>query len=164
MSTKIQCREKLTALLEAHTSKIAIANEYLTNIKNAIAENKLETLNQNISNPELPIQEIEQLDQQRHHLLNEFGFGEGIDGFEKCVAWCDNDVKQISELYQKLIQSLQQMQHSIQINNLLVNKGRDRIRRSIGILTGQGNDSNHKIYTSTGKAEHDNGQRAIAVA
>ena len=159
-----ECRERLADLLKEHQLRIGKANDYLVNIKNAITENRLENLQQSLSNPELSIEDIEQLEQQRHQLLASYGFTEDYDGFEKCISWCDNEQGQLSKLYQQLIESLVQLQHSIQVNNLLVSKGRDRVRRSIGILTGLGSGGNCKTYSSSGKALEVGGRRNIAVA
>jgi len=159
-----QCREQLTALLEAHNARISSANDFLLAIKNAIAANQLENLQQSLANPELALDQIEQLEQQRHQLLSTYGFSENSDGFEKCVAWCDNEQGQVSGLYQQLIQGLVQLQHSIQLNNLLIARGQDRIRRSLGVLTGLGAMGNCKTYSSNGKTLSPAGQRDIAIA
>jgi len=164
MKNSTQCRTQLTVLLEAHTARISAANEYLLKIKNAIAENKLETLEQTLTSSELPFSDIEKLEQQRHQLLTEYGFSKDSDGFKKCVDWCDGGAGQVSNLYKMLIQCLVELQNSIQINSLLVSKGRDRVRRSIGILTGSGRAASYRTYTSNGKAEQRIGQRDIAVA
>ena len=159
-----QCREQLTALLEAHNARISSANDYLLAIKNAIATNQLEKLQQSLSSPELALDDIEQLEQQRYRLLSTYGFSENSDGFEKCVAWCDNEQEQVSTLYQELIQRLVQLQHSIQLNSLLVARGQDRIRRSLGVLTGLGAMGNCKTYSSNGKTLDPAGRRDIAIA
>jgi flagellar biosynthesis/type III secretory pathway chaperone len=159
-----QCREQLTALLEAHIARISSANDFLLAIKNAIAANQLENLQQSLANPELALDQIEQLEQQRHQLLSTYGFSENSDGFEKCVAWCDNEQGQVSRLYQQLIQGLLQLQHSIQLNNLLIARGQDRIRRSLGVLTGLGAMGNCKTYSSNGKTLSPASQCDIAIA
>ena len=158
------CRERLTELLKAQNARISSASAFLLTIKNAIADNHLETLQQLLANPDLAVDDIEQLEQQRYQLLTSCGFSENSDGFEKCVAWCDNDQGQVSRLYQQLIQGLVQLQHSIQINSLLVIKGQDRVRRSLGVLTGVGTAGNCKIYSSNGKALSPADQRNIAIA
>ncbi len=158
------CRERLIELLETHNARISNANAFLLAIKNAIADNKLETLQQSLANPELAVDDIEQLEQQRYQLMSTFGFSKNSDGFEKCVAWCDNEQGQVSALYQQLIQGLVQLQHSIQINNLLIIKGQDRVRRALGVLTGSGTAGNFKTYSSNGKALSQAGQRNIAIA
>jgi len=159
-----QCREQLTALLEDHNARISSANDFLLAIKNAIAANQLENLQQSLASPELALDRIEQLEQQRHQLLSTYGFSENSDGFEKCVAWCDNEQGQVSGLYQQLIQGLLQLQHSIQLNNLLIARGQDRVRRSLGVLTGLGATGNCKTYSSNGKTLSPTGQRDIAIA
>ena len=158
------CRECLTELLQAQNARISSANAFLLTIKNAIADNQLETLQQSLANPELAVDDIEQLEQQRHQLQSTYGFSENSAGFEKCVAWCDNPQGQVAKLYQQLIQGLEQLQHSIQINNLLIIKGRDRVRRSLGVLTGVGTAGNCKTYSSNGKALSPADQRDIAIA
>ena len=159
-----QCREQLVELLQAHNTRITGATEYLASIKLAIAENRLEDLQNSLSNPEFAIDDIEQLEQQRYQLLSDYGFDQDSEGFEKCMNWCDNEQKQVAGLYQQLIQGLVQLQHSIQVNSLLINKGRDRVRRSLGILTGLGATGNCKTYSSDGKALNTSGQRDIAIA
>jgi len=159
-----ECQEQLTALLEAHNASISSANDYLLAIKNAIAANQLEKLQQSLSKPEFVLDDIEQLEQQRYQLLSTYGFSKNSDGFEKCVAWCDNEQGQVSGLYQQLIQGLVQLQHSIQLNSLLVTRGQDRVRRSLGVLTGLGAMANCKTYSSNGKTLSPAGQRDIAIA
>jgi flagellar biosynthesis/type III secretory pathway chaperone len=158
------CREQLIELLEAHNARINRATEYLANIKQAIAENRLENLQDSLSNPDFAVDDIERLEQQRYQLLSNYGFSQDSDGFEKCMAWCDDEQKQVSGLYQQLIQSLVQLQHAIQVNSLLVTRGRDRVKRSLGILTGLGAASNCKTYSSDGKTLSTPGRRDIAIA
>ncbi len=162
--SSIQCREQLIALLESHNVRITSAIDYLDSIKQAIAESSLENLQQSLSNPDSALVDIERVEQQRHQLLSTYGFSQDSEGFEKCMAWCDNEQQQVYELYQQLVQSLVQLQHSIQINSLLVNRGRDRVRRSLGILTGHGAAGNCKTYSSDGKTLSPTGQRDIATA
>ena len=157
------CREKLTALLEDHNTRISRANAFLNSIKNAMADNTLEILQQLVSNPDLATEDIEQLEQQRHQLMESFGFSQDNDGFEKCVSWCDNEQKRVTTLYQQLIAGLVQLQQSIQINSLLIIKGQDRVRRSLGVLTGSASAGNYKAYSSNGKSMSQTGQRDLAI-
>ena len=159
-----RCRERLIELLRAHNTCIESANAYLESIKVAIAENRLDQLQQSLSSPELPMAEIERLESERRALLQTFGFDGDEKGFEKCVAWCDDDSGHVTTLYQQLVQNLLKLQHSIQLNSLLVSKGQDRVRRSIGILTGIGSANQSRTYSSDGKTTSDNGRRDIAIA
>ncbi len=158
------CRRQMLLLLGAQNTSITAANDYLLHIKNAIAENKLENLDPLLANPELPIEDILELERQRFGLLQNFGFDSDSAGFKKCVTWCDNSKQELNEAYQRLINGLTQLQRSIQLNNLLIGKGKDRVRRSIGILTGQGNVTQGKTYSNKGQTLEDNGQRNIAIA
>ena len=161
---KNTCRERLFELLQAQNDRIARANVYLDTIKNAIADNRLDDLQQSLTSPDLAIDEIEHLERQRTELLAEFGFDRGHDGLEKCVAWCDDGNNQLTGLYQQLIKNLFELRHSIQINSLLVNRGQERVRRSIGILTGVGNADICKTYGDKGQAINPAGRRDIAIA
>ncbi|MCP4983746.1 MAG: flagellar protein FlgN [Gammaproteobacteria bacterium] len=158
-----KCHAQLCELLHTHVTRINRASEYLAEIKTAIAENRLEQLQQTLAHPDFAVNDIEHLEQQRHQLLSSYGFSEGSEGFEQCVAWCDDEQGHVNELYQQLIQGLVKLQHSIQANNLLVSKGRDRVRRSLGILSGLGAAGNCKTYSSDGKTTNPTGQRDIAI-
>ncbi len=158
-----QCRQRMSELLQAQTERITQANEYLLVVKNAIAGDQLETLQQSLTSSDLPIEDIENLERQRYQLLTDFGFDQDPDGLEKCINWCDQD-QLLSGLYQQLIASLMDLRQSIQINSLLVNKGQDRVRRSIGILTGVGTSGACKTYSNKGQAIDPAGRRDIAIA
>ena len=158
------CRQKMTLLLQSHNSKINAANDYLLAIRKSISENSLDTLYQSLADPQLPVDEIQALEQQRHQLLEEYGFASDHAGFEECVAWCDDESGRVSDLYQLLVKNLLELQHVLQVNSLLVSKGKDRIRRSIGILTGVGKGSDLRGYSSKGESIQQIGSRDIAVA
>jgi len=158
-----QCRQHLSELLQAQTKQITRANEYLLVIKNAIADDQLDKLQQSLTSPDLALEDIENLEQQRYQLLANFGFEQNPEGLEKCIDWCDDD-QQLSGLYQQLIASLVDLRHSIQLNSLLVNKGQERVRRSIGILTGVGTSGTCKTYSKKGQTINPAGRRDIAIA
>lgn len=159
-----QCRERLIELLGAHNACIESANAYLMSIKSAIAENRIDQLQDSLSGPEMPVSKIEGLEAERMTLLQNYGFDGDDNGFKKCIDWCDDEAGQVADLYQQLVQNLMQLQHSIQINSLLVSKGQDRVRRSIGILTGAGSANGSRTYSSEGKTLDSDSRRDIAVA
>lgn len=158
------CRLRLSELLQAQNDRITRATAYLEDVKNAIADNRMDNLQQTLSSPDLDIEDIEKLEQQRYEVLSSVGFEQDNAGLEKCIEWCDDDRSQLSELYQQLVGNLVALQHSIQINNLLVNKGQERVRRSIGILTGAGTPATGKTYGSQGETINPTGRRNIAIA
>jgi len=159
-----QCRQRLSELLQAQNDRISRANEYLVEIKNAIADNQLDKLQQSLDSPDLAIEDIESLEQQRYQLLASFDFEQNAEGLEKCIAWCDDEHKQLSGLNRQLIKNLLDLRQSIQLNSLLVTRGQERVRRSIGILTGAGAPTNCKTYSSKGEAINPSSRRGIAVA
>ena len=61
-------------------------------------------------------------------------------------------------------ESLVQLQRSIQINALLVNKGQDRIRRSVSLLTGQVNNEKSSTYSKYGQTLGVTNKRSISQA
>lgn len=158
------CRQKMILLLQTHNIKINAAYDYLLSIRKAISENRLETLHQTLANPQLPVDEIEALEKQRHQIFDEYGFTSDQAGFEECVSWCDDESGRVSDLYRLLVQNLLELQHALQVNSLLVSKGKDRIRRSIGILTGVGRGNDHLGYSSKGESIQQMGTRDIATA
>lgn len=162
--TQKDCRKRLRELLQKQNAGIARANEYLVAIKDAIADHRLDHLQQKLDSPELALEDIEKLEQQRLQLLADFGFEHDNDGMEKCIAWCDDDAQQLSALYQQLIKHLYELRRAIQINSLLVNRGQARVRRSIGILTGAGNSTLGKTYGDKGQAINPADRRGIAIA
>lgn len=157
------CHHNLSLLLRSHLERIGRANDYLAGMRQAIADNDLARLQQLIAAPDFSVDEIEQLERQRHKVLADFGFAPDRAGFEQCLGWCDNDAGELSALYRRLIETLEQLQRSIQLNRLIVNRGKERVRRSIGILTGLGNAGSGKTYNSSGKAQDSSGPRDIAV-
>ena len=161
---KVECHKRLGELLQAQNDRITQANAYLLVIKNAIAEDRIDNLQQSLVSPDLAIDDIEQLERQRLELLTQTGFGDDDASLEKCIAWCDDDSGQLAELYQQLIKNLYDLRHSIQVNSLLVHKGQERVRRSIGILTGSGGNAFGKTYGRKGQAIDPVDRRGIAIA
>ena len=161
--SKAACRTRLRDLLEAHVGLIADANRYLGQIKSAIAQNDVEVLRHNLTTPDASIAAIEQLEPERRQLLVEFGFSGDCAGLEACVNWCDDESRHLGDLFSRLVGELEELQRAIQVNNLLINKGKDRIRRSIGILTGLGSAADN-TYGRQGQKLEDSGRRNIAIA
>ncbi len=158
------CREDLSALLANHVAQIDVATAYLRSVKQAIADNNVENLQQALEHPDFDVDAIERLEVERHRLLETHGFSANFAGFEKCIAWCDDADGGLAKLYQQLVQSLIALQHSIQLNQLLVNRGRDRVRRSLSLLSGLGGAGQARTYGSDGKPEPTAGRRDIATA
>lgn len=160
----VDCREAMGALLARHVAQIDAANAYLQEVKRAVAESDLESLQRSLEQPDFDVNAIERLEGERHRLLQSQGFTADFAGFERCIAWCDDDAGSLAELYRQLVQGLVALQHSIQLNQLLVDRGRDRVRRSLCLLGGIAGAGQCKTYGSDGKAEQSAGRRDIAIA
>ena len=158
------CQAQLKQLLQTQNDHITRANDYLAVLKQAISEGRLDGLQQSLSHPDLAIDEIEKLEAQRQQLLADSGFAADRGGLANCIAWCDDDNGRLAELYKQLLENLYQLRHSIQVNSLLVNRGQQRVRRSIGVLTGTGNSGFARTYGDKGQTIDPSARRDIAIA
>lgn len=158
-----QCFQKLNALLSQQTDEIDGINSYLDEIKNAIAANEIESLNTLLTQQRLPTEDINNLESQRHQLLDVYGFEFTQEGLEKCISECDKNGL-LTERYELFQQALSRLQRSIQVNSLLINKNKNRIRKSLNLLTGQQNSDNAKTYSSNGQASGYSSKRSLAQA
>lgn len=154
-----QCYQSLTDLLQNQTTELQTINNYLTQIKNAVADNDVEALDQLVTQQRLPVAEIEDLQIQRQQLMSNYNFDADNTGFEKCIDWCDQQGTLASQ-YQNFKQELMLLHRSLQISDLLVSKGQNRIRQSLQLLTGQ--TVNTKTYTSNGQSQDSTDGRSIA--
>jgi flagellar biosynthesis/type III secretory pathway chaperone len=159
-----QCQQALSQLFQKQLARVDEINLFLIKLKASIAQNDSETINTTLSENNLPISEIEEFENSRNKLLNQYGFEANIKGQTACIKWCDNNEGNLSKQYQFLSESLVQLQQSIQINALLVNKGHDRIRRSVSLLTGQVNNEKSSTYSKNGQTNLTANKRIISQA
>jgi len=159
-----QCRKALSQLFQLQLTKVEEVNHYLVELKTSIAQNNIEAINSNLSQNNLPIAEIENLENRRNQVLSQYGFEADNEGQLGCIKWCDDSDESLAKLYQLLSISLVQLQKSIQINSLLVNKGQDRIRRSVSLLTGQVNNERSSTYSKSGYSQGANNKRSLSQA
>jgi flagellar biosynthesis/type III secretory pathway chaperone len=159
-----QCQQALSQLLQIQLTKVNEVNRFLVELKVSIAQNDIETINATLSENDLPIAEIEDLENHRNQLLSQYGFKANKEGQAACIKWCDDNEGNLSKQYLLLSESLIQLQQSIQINALLVNKGQNRIRRSVSLLTGQVNDEKSSTYSKNGQTHGTANKRSISQA
>ena len=157
-----QCFQKITALLSQQTDEIEGINAYLGDIKNAVAANEIETLN-TLLTQQLPMEDIVNLENQRHQLLTVYGYELTQQGLEQCISDCDTNSR-LEQQYQLFQQALLHLQRSIQVNSLLIDKNKKRIHKSLKLLTGQQNSDNAKTYASNGRTSGYSNKRSIAQA
>jgi flagellar biosynthesis/type III secretory pathway chaperone len=158
------CREALDQLLQMQLATVEEVNQYLVELKASIAQNDIEVMNSSLSENNLPIDKIETLEHRRNQLLIQYGFEASNEGLTECIKWCDDNVGSLSKRYQLLTDSLIQLQQSIQINALLVNKGQDRIKRSVSLLTGQVGYEKSSTYSKNGQTYDAINKRSISQA
>jgi len=158
-----QCFQKLNALLSQQTDELDDINSYLDEIKNTIAANDIESLNTLLAQQRLPAEDINNMENQRHQLLDDHGFEFTQEGLEKCISECDKN-SLLAEKYEILQQALSRLQRSIQVNSLLIHKNKNRIRKSLHLLTGQQNSDNAKTYASNGQTSAYSSKRSLAQA
>jgi len=156
-----QCHKDLLALLGRQTDELEAINGYLGDIKAAISEGDTEVLNALLTQQRIPIAEMDDLESQRHRLLDIYGFQADREGLLSCIAWCD-DQEILSRQYELFRQALLRLQRGIQVNSLLVNKGRERVRQSLQLLVGQATNEQGRTYASNGKTDDDSTLRSIA--
>ncbi len=158
------CRHRLLLQLTSHIDLINEGNEYLNSIKEAIGSSDLESMQAALDSNSFPMESIEGLELERHQLLVEFGFSPDQSGLEACLKWCDDDQHQVIKIYHTLLSALSHFQHSIRLNHLLIAKGKDRVQRSLGILTGAKSAYESETYSSSGQTSKSAKHRDIAVA
>lgn len=156
-----QCFVQLNALMAKQIVKIEDLNGYLDNLKITIANGNFDQLDHLVSKQSLPVEEIDDLEHQRTRLLGQFGFGANRDGLHKCIQWCDQD-DVLKNTYTRFEQSLQQLQHAVQLNHLIVSKSRNRIRQSLHLLTRQAPAGENTTYSACGVTETSPSKRSIA--
>ena len=155
------CHDELSQLFETQISDLRAFNRFLTRLKNAVAENDIDGINNLVAQQKLPTAEIEKSLVKQQKLAWEFNFEANNTGLEKCINWCDEGGTLVRQ-YEEFKQELVLLQRSLQISNLLVSKGRNRVRQSLQLLTGQ--TANTRVYTSSGQSQDSTDGRSIAHA
>jgi len=158
-----QCFQKMTALLSQQVEDIEGISIYFDDIKTAIAANEIEALNALLTQQKLPMEDISNLETQRNQLLAAYGYEATQQGLEQCIGECDSNGS-LKKQYQSFQQALVNLQRSIQVNSLLIDKNKSRIHKSLKLLTGQQNSDNAKTYASNGQTSTYSNKRSIAQA
>lgn len=158
-----QCRQQLASLLQQQIEETNKTNGFLVDLKDAIAENRLDVVSQQIDPPQVSFEKTEQLERQRQELMQSYGYTTDREGLENCIRWCDDSNGTLAGLHQKLLEALSALERSLQVSNLLVNKGKQRVQRALDVLTWQPESTN--TYNASGATESSNsGKRNLATA
>ena len=158
-----QCRQQLASLLQQQIEETNRTNGFLVDIKDAIAENRLQAVSEQIDPPQVSFEKTEQLERQRRELMQSYGYSADREGLENCIRWCDHGTGTLKNLHEQLLEALTALERSLQISNLLVNKGKQRVQRALDVLTWQPESTN--TYNASGATESSNsGKRSLATA
>ncbi|MFT5658596.1 MAG: flagellar biosynthesis/type III secretory pathway chaperone [Gammaproteobacteria bacterium] len=159
-----QCRHDLIRLLQAQLDKVQEVNTFLVELKASIAQNDIDAINAFLSHDSLPISEIEALEGQRNKILATYGFQSNNNAQQECIAWCDDSDASLSTQFKLFTEALLNLQRSIQVNDLLVSKGQERIRRSVQLLTGKADSEGSSTYSKSGQTRTGTDKRSITRA
>lgn len=160
----INCFQQLHQILQQQCDQVSAYIDYLQHIKNSIAENQTDQLEQMLSLNASKIGAIEQIQKQQAKMLDSFGFSHDDAGLEACIQACDQQ-QRLSTLKQTLKHQLQQLEKSLLINGLLIRKNQDRVKQSIRILSGHHPSLGESIYCRQGNTTTEtNDRHSIAVA
>lgn len=158
-----QCYSELNDLLQRQIDEIRGLYACLADIKSAIVEGDPDRMNHLVGQQQHRVEKIECLDSRRRDLLARHGFQYEKEDLLSCIDWCDED-SMLADLYRQYEKSLNELQRSLRVNSLLVNKGRKRIRQSLYLLTGQDASNQSATYSATGIAEETRNLRTLARA
>lgn len=146
---QILCFQQLQQFLRHQCDLISEYIDYLYNIKDTIAENQTDQLEQMLSLNVSKIEPIEQVQKQQSQLLENYGFSHNDDGLESCIQTCDQQ-HQLTTLKQTLNHKLKQLEKSLLTNELLIRKNQDRVNQSIRILSGHNASQDDATYCRQG--------------
>lgn len=160
---KQECYSSLYELLTQQIASIKVATTYLNDIKNSIESNDIESLQHLIKHNEIPLNKIEEQETARFSLIESCGFEKNKTGFERCVKACDDSNKSLSDIYSQLNHSLDELQKATEVSGLLVSKNKERVQKSLNILTGN-SIKKDPTYSSQGTTNNDSLTRPLAIA
>jgi len=160
---KQECYTLLNELLEKQISSLTIATRYLNDIKDAIESNNLESLQQLIKHNNIPLSQIEELENSRFSLIESCGFEKNKQGFKKCLKACDDTQGTLNILHKKLNSALVELEKATKVSDLLVLQNKQRVKKSLDILTGSTIKKDH-TYSSQGTTNQDSLTRPLAIA
>jgi flagellar biosynthesis/type III secretory pathway chaperone len=154
---------RLRTLISEQREQAESLNQYLDEVRQAIATNAIEQLQKLVETGSPSLVRLESLQNQQNSLLEQHGFGTGPQALQDYL-----DSHASPELQQQggaLSEQLSRLRNSLLINDLLIRKNQHRIRQSIRLLNGRDGASNRATYSRTGLSdEHDTEKRRLATA
>lgn len=157
------CFSLFSELLHNQISSIKETTEYLNSIKSAIENNQLEPLQDLIKQNSIPLNTIEEQENALFSLTESSGFERNRDGLAQCIAKYDNQDKTLQSMQIELRQALKKLNTATKVNDHLIIKNKERVHKSLMLLTGNGNTSN-QTYSDDGVKHAHSVKRPLAVA
>ncbi|MBL7005278.1 MAG: flagellar protein FlgN [Gammaproteobacteria bacterium] len=157
------CFKQFKLLLTTQIDSLVSTTNYLLEIKTSIQNNDLEALQQLIKSNNIPLAKIERLENERLTLTQKCGFKADKSGFKECIIANDNQQKTLDSLQAELFNVMQELKKATEVNHLLVSQNKNRIDKSLSILTGISQTSN-QTYSVSGIKEEGKHSRPLAVA
>ncbi len=161
---RTQCSHKIDKILTLQISQVSSYIDYLSNIKSAITSNNTPQLNELLEKQQLSPELIEKTQQQQIQTLTEFGYELNDEGLTTCIKNCDN-ASHLTSQKNTLTKKLKELEKSLLVNALIVQKNQHRVKQSIRLLSGHNLSNNSSSYSKQGNIEsHDDSRHSLAEA
>jgi len=161
---RAQCSQQIDQILTLQISQVSRYIDYLSNIKSAVSTNNTQQLNELLEQQQLNPEIIEKTQQQQIQTLTEFGYDLNDEGLTSCIEDCVNPSQLISQK-NVLTEKLKELEKSLLINALIVQKNQHRVKQSIRLLSGHKLSNNASSYSKQGSIEsHDDSGHSLAEA
>ncbi len=160
-SDKTQCRNQLNQVLTQQIQQVSSYVNYLGDIKTAISVNDTNELNELLERQQNP-EHIENTQVQQAKILTAHGFESSDQGLNQCIADCDLN-SQLKNHKNNLTEKLKELEKSLLINALLVQKSQHRVKQSIRLLSGHDPSGTASSYSKLGNIEnHEESKHSLA--
>jgi len=161
---RAQCSQQIDQILTLQISQVSRYIDDLSNIKSAVSTNNTQQLNELLEQQQLNPEIIEKTQQQQIQTLTEFGYDLNDEGLTSCIEDCVNPSQLISQK-NVLTEKLKELEKSLLINALIVQKNQHRVKQSIRLLSGHKLSNNASSYSKQGSIEsHDDSGHSLAEA
>ncbi len=161
---RVQCSQQIDQILTLQIAQVSSYINYLSDIKSAISANNTQQLNELLEQQQLNPELIEKTQQQQIQTLTEFGYELNDEGLTSCIQDCVN-ASQLTSQKNILTEKLKELEKSLLINALIVQKNQHRVKQSIRLLSGHKLSNNASSYSKQGSIEsHDDSGHSLAEA
>ena len=153
---------ELQHLFQQHTEQVTHYIDYLDQIKLSVIASDNQQLDALLSDNPIDTAAIENRNIQQMQCLQHLGYDTNQQDLENWISSFDD--ADLSKCYSELKEKLEQLEKSLLLNNLLVQKNQQRVRQSIRILTGHTSSSGLSTYSRQGNELNESSGRSLARA